>query len=106
MGFKLFAFSTFLFILPRCVEFLCIWFQPILRKSWNKSKSDSSLLWVSVRVTRDRCYDFQNIFAEKFAVFCSNYCYFFAKIVIITLVLEKNAIVSPKIGKNRRKLWS
>jgi hypothetical protein len=28
----------------------------------------------------------------------------FAKIVIITFVCEKNAIFSPKIGKNRRKL--
>jgi hypothetical protein len=26
--------------------------------------------------------------------------------VIITFVCEKNAIFSPKIGKNRRKLWS
>jgi hypothetical protein len=32
----------------------------------------------SCRVTWDRCYDFLNIFAEKFSenidVFCSNYC--------------------------------
>jgi hypothetical protein len=36
------------------------------------------------RVTRDRCYDFLNIFAEKFSekigVFCSNYCYFLQKL--------------------------
>jgi hypothetical protein len=29
---------------------------------------------------------------------------FFAKIAIITLVFEKTAIVSPKMGKKRRKL--
>jgi hypothetical protein len=30
----------------------------------------------------------------------------FAKNLIITSVFEKNAIFSPKIDKNRRKLWS
>jgi hypothetical protein len=30
----------------------------------------------------------------------------FWKKLIITLVFKKNAIFSPKIGKNRRKLWS
>jgi hypothetical protein len=31
-------------------------------------------------VTRDRCYDFENVFAQNFSVkmtgFCSKYCYF------------------------------
>jgi hypothetical protein len=56
---------------------------------------------------RDRCYDFKNIFAEKFGenigVF-SQTTASFCKNVIIKLVFEKNAIFSPKIGKNRRKL--
>jgi hypothetical protein len=51
-------------------------------------------------VTRDRCYDFKNIFTETFGenigVFCKN--------VIITLVFEKKtSIFWPK---NRRKLRS
>jgi hypothetical protein len=35
-------------------------------------------------------------FAQTAATFCKN--------LIITLVFEKNANFSPKIGKNRRKL--
>jgi hypothetical protein len=38
----------------------------------------------AVSVTRDRCYDFKNIFAEKFC--------------------EKIGVFSPKIGKNRKKI--
>jgi hypothetical protein len=58
----------------------------------------------ATNVTRDRCYDFKNIFAEKFSknigVFCSNLLLVFAKIVIITFVFEKKTpIFSPKIGK-------
>jgi hypothetical protein len=38
----------------------------------------------TLSVTRDRCYDFLNIFAEKFSepfcVFCSNYCEFLQKL--------------------------
>jgi hypothetical protein len=49
----------------------------------------------SVTNSWDRCYDFENIFAEKFSenigVFCSNYSLFFGKKLIITLVFEKNA---------------
>jgi hypothetical protein len=56
----------------------------------------------------DRCYDFLNIFAEKFSenigVFLLKLLLAFAKIVIITSVFEKNAIFSPKVGENRRKL--
>jgi hypothetical protein len=45
-------------------------------------------------MTRDRCDDFENIFAKKFSknigVFCSNYSYLKKKL-IITLGFEKNA---------------
>jgi hypothetical protein len=49
---------------------------------------------------------FLNIFAEKF---CKKMAFFaqnkakLCKNWIITLVFKKNAIFSPKIGKNRRK---
>jgi predicted secreted acid phosphatase len=58
-------------------------------------------------VTRDRCYDFLNIFAEKFCekmAFLAQNKAKFGKKFIITLVLKKNANFFPKIGKNRRKL--
>jgi hypothetical protein len=54
--------------------------------------------------TRDRCYDFLNIFAEKFCA--KNWCFFaqnkakLCKNWIITLIFEKNAIFSPKIAAN------
>jgi hypothetical protein len=44
--------------------------------------------------------------ANKFAFFCSKYGYFLRKIDHDIVFLEKNAIFSPKIGKNRKKLWS
>jgi hypothetical protein len=63
----------------------------------------------SEKTTRDQCYDFLNIFAEKnrakklaflplsAASFCKN--------VIITLVFEENAnFFRRKLAKNRRKL--
>jgi hypothetical protein len=59
---------------------------------------------LSVRI-RDRCYDFLNIYAKNFskklasqnkAKLCKN--------LIITVLFGKNAIFSPKIVENRRKL--
>jgi hypothetical protein len=41
--------------------------------------------------------------AKKLALFAQNKAKLF-KILIITLVLRKTPIFSPKIGKNRRKL--
>jgi hypothetical protein len=50
---------------------------------------------IASRVTRDRCYEFKNIFAEKFSKNIGDFLLklqlVFAKIVIITLVFEKNA---------------
>jgi hypothetical protein len=50
----------------------------------------------------------KNIFAEKFGEknrrFCLKQKTILQKKFIITLVFEKNAIFSPKIGKNRRQL--
>jgi hypothetical protein len=50
---------------------------------------------------------FKNTFAEKFskklAVFTKNKAKIRKKL-IITLVIKKNDIFSPKIGENRRKL--
>jgi hypothetical protein len=67
----------------------------------------SSGLEADKMTTRDRCYDFLNIFAEKFskkmAFFTQNKAKL-RKSLIITLVFEKNANFLPKIGKNRRKL--
>jgi hypothetical protein len=55
----------------------------------------------------DRCYDFLNIFAEKFSekigVFDSRQSQILKKI-IITLVFEKPPFFSPKIGEKSRKL--
>jgi hypothetical protein len=56
----------------------------------------------------DRCYDFLNIFAEKFSekigVFVSKQRQILKK-MIITLVFDKS-VFSPKIGKNGGKLRS
>jgi hypothetical protein len=58
-------------------------------------------------LTSYRCYDFKNIFAEKFCekigVLDSKQSQILKK-MIIALVFEKNAVFSQKIGKNRRKL--
>jgi hypothetical protein len=54
--------------------------------------------------SRERCYDFKNIFAEKLAFYAQTTASF-CKNLIITLVFEKKTPrFSPKIGKNRRKL--
>jgi hypothetical protein len=55
------------------------------------------------------CYDFKNIFAEKFSkkklAFLTQNKAKLCKILIITLVFEKNAnFFSQKIVENRRKL--
>jgi hypothetical protein len=60
--------------------------------------------------TLAQCYDFLNIFAEKFLrknwrFWLENKAKFWKKL-IITMVFKKNANFLPKIGKNRRKLWS
>jgi hypothetical protein len=58
---------------------------------------------------RDRCYDFKNIFAKKFGkkmAFLAQNKGKLCKMLIITLVFEKNAIFPPKIVKNCRKLRS
>jgi hypothetical protein len=56
---------------------------------------------------RGQCYDFSNIFAEKFgenfAVFVQNVANF-ANFGSQHRVFLENAIFSPKIGENRRKL--
>jgi hypothetical protein len=58
---------------------------------------------MSITIARDRCYDFLNIFAEKFGknigVFSTNYSQFCKK-NIITLVFEKKtAIFCRKLAK-------
>jgi hypothetical protein len=57
--------------------------------------------------TRDRCYDFKNIFAEKFSekigVLTQNKAELCKKL-IVTWVFKINAIFCPKIVKNLRKL--
>jgi hypothetical protein len=66
-------------------------------------------LWTFDLLTWDRRYDFKNIFAEKFSkklAFLTQNEGKFWKNLIITLAFEKKPILSPKIGKNRRKLWS
>jgi hypothetical protein len=59
-------------------------------------------------VTKDRRYDFKNIFAEKFVEkywrFLLKPLLVFWKNMIITLVFEKNANFLQKMGRNRRKL--
>jgi hypothetical protein len=46
------------------------------------------------------------IYSPKKSAFLTQNTARLCKILIITLVFEKNAIFSPKIGKNRRKLRS
>jgi hypothetical protein len=51
---------------------------------------------------RDRCYDFKNIFAENFSkkmAFLTQNKAKLRKILIITLVFEKNAIFCQKLSK-------
>jgi hypothetical protein len=59
------------------------------------------------QMTWDRCYDFLNIFAEKFSekmAFLTQNKAELCKNLIITLVFDKNANFLPKIVENRRKL--
>jgi hypothetical protein len=68
-----------------------------------------SLLSRKLSVTRDRCYDFFNIFAKKIGeklAFLTRNKAKLCKNLIITLVFDKTPIFSPKIVENRRKLWS
>jgi hypothetical protein len=62
---------------------------------------------MSVISARDRCYDFLNIFAEKFSekigVFDSNKAKI-CKILIITLVFEKNANFFAEIWQKSQKI--
>jgi Tfp pilus assembly protein PilN len=54
----------------------------------------------------DRCYDFLNSFAKnlaKMAFLTQNKAKLFENLSI-TLVFVKNAIFSPKVVKNRRKV--
>jgi hypothetical protein len=56
----------------------------------------------------DQCYKLTNIFfrtnlAKKLASSVQNTT-IFCKNLIVTVVVKKNAIFPPKIGKNRRKL--
>jgi hypothetical protein len=56
---------------------------------------------------RDRCYDFKNIFAkklQKIGAFLTQNKAKLCNFLLKTLVFEKNAIFSPKIVENRRKL--
>jgi hypothetical protein len=59
--------------------------------------------------TRDRCYDFENIFVKKFSIKLSfltqNKAKLF-KILIITLVIEENAIFFAENCKKSQKMWS
>jgi hypothetical protein len=55
----------------------------------------------------DRCYDFKIFPPKKIAkklAFSTQNKAKLCKILIMTLVFEKNTNFSPKIGKNRRKL--
>jgi hypothetical protein len=58
---------------------------------------------LSIIYTRDRCYDFKNIFAQKLgkilAFSFQTITSFFTKNMIITLVFEKTANFLQKIGK-------
>jgi hypothetical protein len=67
------------------------------------------LLFKNYDKTWDRCYDFKNIFAKKVAKyrhFLLKLLLVFAKIWSQHCFLRKMLIISPKIGKNCRKLWS
>jgi hypothetical protein len=55
------------------------------------------MLWFKKYFRRKNCEKLAFLTRNK-AILC--------KILIITLVFEKTAIFSLKIGKNRRKLWS
>jgi hypothetical protein len=63
---------------------------------------------IDPRVTRDRCYDFKNIFAEKncekIGVFDAKQSLIMQIFLSLHWIWRKAPIFSPKIGKNRRKL--
>jgi hypothetical protein len=58
---------------------------------------------------RDRCYDLLNIFAEKIS---KKWSFWLSTKLIMKKIdhnigfREKRQICLPKIGENRRKLWS
>jgi hypothetical protein len=83
------------------VTLVCSQFFRLLQKM-DARVTQRMLAWT--RVTRDRCYDFLNILAEKFSekigVFLLKLLLVFAKIVIITLAFEKNAnFFAEKLSK-------
>jgi hypothetical protein len=66
----------------------------VFRRRWKTTGIHSNHLRGEFRVTRDRCYDFLNIFAEKFSeklAFLTQNKAKLCKKFIITLVLDKNA---------------
>jgi hypothetical protein len=70
---------------------------------------DNGLIWEEVSPGTDvmifKIFS-PKIFAKKLAFLTQNKAKFWKKLIII-LVFKKNAnFFSPKIGKNRRKLWS
>jgi hypothetical protein len=110
-------------ILRTLVHFVFIWyilcsfgtFFPVLVSCTKKNLATLHQTVVQIKLsdstnqrTRDRCYDFLNIFAKKFcekkSAFLTQNKAKLCKILIITLVFEKNANFSPKIAENRRKL--
>jgi hypothetical protein len=60
---------------------------------------------ISDRLTRDRCYDFLKYFRRK--IWRKNWRFWRkTKLNFEHWYLRKMPIISPKIGTNRRKLWS
>jgi hypothetical protein len=81
---------------PVCIfrTYLC----EIFRKKVAKDRIQGPMLWFFK-------YFRQKKLSKKLAFLSQNKAKFWKKL-IITLVFEKNAIFSPKIGENRIKLWS
>jgi hypothetical protein len=89
---------------------IIIWF---LHRAINKLRQPrgNRLMSFTNRATRERCYDFLNIFAEKFnekiGVFYSKQSYVNYKNIDHNIGFwEKTPISLQKIVENRRKLWS
>jgi hypothetical protein len=71
------------------------------------TESGFSKMSLADRVTRDRCYDFKNIIAEKFS---EKLAFLFknkgklCKLLIISLVFEKNAIFFAENWRKSQKI--
>jgi hypothetical protein len=75
---------------------------------WGRFDASVSTVIDGRNLTRDRCYDFENIFAEKFseksAFFVQTANCYFCKICIMTMDFENNAKIFAENWQKSQKL--